>query len=186
MKYFVFYGLPVAAFLLVLYFLPLQVKVKGKKEQENISLEIEINIFFVNIIKFALNLLNESRNMTFKVLGINLKGGKGQKSLLGKKTDEFNIDIRRINILDIFQLLKDILKRTTVDKFYIALRIGMEDAACTAISTGSLWGIVYTSLMPLYNNARFLYPPEVHIMPLYGERTFEGNLICIFKSRCGN
>jgi hypothetical protein len=186
MKYFVFYGLPIVALLIALYFLPLQVIIKGKKERENISLEIEINIFFVNLIKFALNQLGKSKSMIFRILCIDLKGKEGQNDFLGKKSDGLNIDIRSINFLDLLQVLKDVLKGTAVDKFYIALRIGMEDAACTAISTGSLWGIVYTSLMPIYNNAKFLYPPEVHITPVYGEEIFEGNLICIFRSRCGN
>lgn len=185
MKY-ISFGLLVFIFLVALYFLPLKVKVKSRKEGGTISLEIEINIFFVKLLRFNLHSFEGSKSSVLKVLGINLNIEKRGKDLYKKSGESLGISAKNMDFFEILRIFKDMLKGTVVYRFYLAIKVGLEDAAYTAILTGSLWGMVYTAIMPFYNNAKFLNPPEVHIMPIYGENRVEGDLICIFKTRCGN
>ncbi|MBE3592569.1 MAG: DUF2953 domain-containing protein [Thermoanaerobacter sp.] len=175
-------------FLILLYFLPLKIKVKANKEEKNISLEIAANIFFVNFLTFKLQKESEKEKLYFKIFGIQIPKSAGTKKLKRtKKKRKFStLDIGYKDFFKIIEFLKDVLKDTIVYKFYLNLKIGLEDAARTAILNGTLWGIIYTALMPIYNNATFINAPEVYITPYYGQKKLEGNLICIFKITCGN
>jgi len=175
-------------FLILLYFLPLKIKIKANKEEKNISLEIAANIFFVNFLTFKLQKEPEKEELYFKIFGIQILKNAGTKKLeRTKKERKFStLDIGYKDFFKIIEFLKDVLKDTIVYKFYLNLKIGLEDAAWTAILNGSLWGIIYTALMPIYNNATFTNAPEVYITPYYGQNKLEGNLICIFKITCGN
>lgn len=175
-------------FLILLYFLPLKIKIKANKEEKNISLEIASNIFFVNFLTFKLQKEPEKEEFYFKIFGIQILKSAGTKKLeRTKKERKFStLDIGYKDFFKIIEFLKDVLKDTIVYKFYLNLKIGLEDAAWTAILNGSLWGIIYTALMPIYNNATFTNAPEVYITPYYGQNKLEGNLICIFKITCGN
>ncbi|HHW56655.1 MAG TPA: DUF2953 domain-containing protein [Clostridia bacterium] len=181
-------------FLILLYFLPLKIKIKVDKEEKNISLEIETNIFFVNFLFIRFSFISGKEELFFRVLGIPFvkrKRTKEAKKKGEKKEDDkyfFSnlLDLEYRDFFKIIDLLKDILRNTVVYKFYLSIKIGLEDAAWTAILSGSLWGIVYTALMPIYNNATFTTLPEVYINPCYGQNMIEGNLICIFRVTCGN
>ncbi|MBZ4655659.1 MAG: hypothetical protein JG759_207 [Thermoanaerobacter sp.] len=175
-------------FLILLYFLPLKIKIKANKEEKNISLEIVTNIFFVNFLTFKLQKEPEKEELYFKVLGVKILKSTGAKKLeRTKKEGKFSaLDIEYNDFFKIIELLRDVLKDTVVYKFYLNVKIGLEDAAWTAILSGSLWGVIYTALMPIYNNATFTTAPELYITPCYGQNKLEGNLICIFKITCGN
>ncbi|WP_028991915.1 DUF2953 domain-containing protein [Thermoanaerobacter thermocopriae] len=175
-------------FLILLYFVPIKIKLKAYKEEKNISLEITTNIFLVNFLTIKIQKENEKEQLDFKIFGIKMHKSEDAQKLnrLNKEKKFSTLDIRCEDFFKIIEFLKDMLKDAIVHKFYLNIRIGLEDAAWTAILSGFLWGIVYQALMPIYNNATFTAAPEVHITPSYGQNMLEGNLICIFKISCGN
>lgn len=175
-------------FLILLYFLPLKIRIKANKEEKNISLEIKVNIFSLNFLSFTLQKEPETEKLYLKVLGIQIIKNAGIRKLnKTKKSGKIlTLDMGYKDFLKILGFLKNMLKSTIVYKFYLNLKVGLEDAAWTAILNGSLWGIIYTALMPIYNNATFTNAPEVYIIPYYGRNKLDGNLICIFKITCGN
>lgn len=138
-----------------------------------------------------LNLYNADFNVkgTFKLTWIKIKliqreitQNKEVKKEESKKKNEFNIK----NVFKIISLLIEswpylkrvlnaILKSTSIEKFSLNLKIGLDDAVDTVRITGYLWALA--SLINIMHN---IY---VSIQPDFQKEHLEGNLIIDIKIR---
>jgi hypothetical protein len=89
---------------------------------------------------------SEAKKIWIKVLRINFARSEGQKRerVSTKKPRLPLFDVRKVDFFEILRVLKDMLKGTVVYRLYLNIKIGLENTACTAILTGSLWGWQYS------------------------------------------
>ena len=118
------------------------------------------------------------------------KGKASRKKSSSSKNEEVLFTDKIINMNQKLMAYYDIYVKTSkltkkyfnVKKFVVNITVGTGDAALTAVSAGSLWGIVYNFIGALGN---FLYidNPDVTITPDYNETEFKSDAECIISTR---
>ncbi len=96
------------------------------------------------------------------------------------------IDLFNSNKIMIYEMSKSIKKSIVIRKLRLNIDEGFNDAAFTSIVYGIINSVIYTLIVPVYCNIKFLSKPFISINPHFGENILKSDFDCILDFRYGN
>ena len=121
---------------------------------------------------------------------------KGLFSLIksgGKNVDRYQVSIELIgrfikkafsNYKNYVNYLSYLYSRLNVLKFHAVSRVGLDDAAATAIASCTLHNLL-SMLAFIINSKKRVYSQKIEVSPIYNKYCFELDLNCIIEIRIG-
>ncbi|QJW48474.1 DUF2953 domain-containing protein [bacterium BFN5] len=84
------------------------------------------------------------------------------------------------------KFMHSIIKSIYCEKFYWKTTFGLEDAAATAILSGTLWSVKAMILTFLQKRTNFKTRPVIRVQPIFDQNKIEVDFQCIFSIKLGN
>lgn len=179
-------------FLISLSYVTADIQIHRIKEDDNILIIIKL-LFGIIRLKFEIPYIDILLNRNLKP-GIKAKGRVDTKKRKGiaKSKGWFSFERIKDKYVHIKELKKQyesavkyIIKKTRVDLFKWYTRLGLDDAAATAITTGILWSLKSSVCCLLSANTQ----PQnilINVVPDYSMPVFETEIHCIIRIKIAN
>ena len=198
MKWFFF----VWAFLLISFLLThVKIIIEYKKSEQNDHIHLELKFLFdLLALKFDIPVLK----MTSFLEGAQVKmqaspagpaendaepaQSRGGLFLTPRKVKKGLELINRIKLRahDVQEVAKFTLSKLKCEKFEWHTRVGVGDAASTAMVTGLFWGVKTTLFGAFAHYIALRTTPRINVVPAYYSTEVDTRFLCIFRYRIGN
>lgn len=89
------------------------------------------------------------------------------------------------HVLGFHRWLMSTLKRTHCSQISWITKVGLDDAAETAIATGMIWGLKTSILGVLFNHIQLEAQPQLAVVPHFNQPQFKTSFDCIIMIRLG-
>ncbi len=179
---------------ILLYFMPIQIKLKIIKRNEDDAIITRMRTLYGLLnLKFELPMLD--------IVFVNGKPAlKYRAEVESNKTNKLFKRISKIfTVKDYYKIKKlfhhDAILLNTLKKYWfkhikirelsIMLKLGIYDATLTALTCGTVWAVVGTSLSIIKANLD-LTTKAIEISPVFDKEGFELETSCIINFRLGN
>lgn len=165
-----------------------------KRIDENDRIEMSLRLFGIKLLSTVVDVANLTIKDKKPVIKYEIHKAfilKFPKKTGEKKMFSFHDISRMSNLLYsnknvIYETSLNIKKSIVIRKFNLNIKEGFNDAALTSILYGIINSVVYTIVVPIYCNIRFLNKPSISISPYFGRNILESNFNCILDFRYGN
>ncbi|SCY99123.1 DUF2953 domain-containing protein [Alkaliphilus peptidifermentans] len=164
-----------------------------KKNSRN-EIVITLKLLF-GLIKYRLEipfveLMKSERYYSFIQLNSNID--IADKKVIKEPSDaalnfnELNLIYKKVmHLYEKYKIInKYIMEKLVIDQFMWVTEVGVEDAAITAIATGTLW-MLKSNIFNLINRKVSLEDFNINVLPVYGIDKFETSLDCIIRLKIG-
>jgi len=170
-------------------FFPFYISIKLKRKKENDKIQVNF-LLFKGLIKFGyeipfIDIINKKGKTSLEVQN-KKEVGEGENDI-NKKKNIVSVE-KLIDIIDeiyenkhiIISIHNYLYKKIEITKLNLETKIGLGDAALTAVSTGIVWSLKST-LISCILNLKKIKNINLEVVPAYNNTTLEIYLDCIIK-----
>lgn len=175
-----------------------KVIIEYKKSEENDHIHLELQFLFgLIVLKFDLPVLKmttflEGASVKMKASSeteatepAQVQGGFFLSPRKVKKLLEF-INRIKLRAHDLQEVAKFTLSKFKCEQFEWYTRVGVGDAASTAMVTGLFWGVKTTLIGVITRYITLRTTPRINVVPAYYSTEVDTRFLCIFRYRIGN
>ncbi|MGC4376088.1 DUF2953 domain-containing protein [Fictibacillus sp. Mic-4] len=182
----------IIVFFFVLLFSKLTVQVYFSREKNNDHLRIKLRLW--GILSYTQEIPIIKFDPKDKAVVLKQEKHAGQKTIAENKK---KITIAEIidgieqfkrfltHIAGFYTIIKRFLQKVTVKNIEWHSRIGLGDAASTAIAAGAMWGVKGNALGMLYRLVKVKGRPNLSVHPLFQGTTVQTRMSCMISFRIG-
>ncbi|SNR87239.1 Protein of unknown function [Anaerovirgula multivorans] len=194
-NYFIFAIVLLMGLIVVLSFLNIKIEVRVIREDNNDEVNVSISLLndllkyrmvipFIDIFNGYNNLLKAHMHGQAEVGDDNALADHAEEK--GFNLNEMKILIEKAEVLyrNYHNIISYVMKKIIISKVQWETKIGVEDAAGTAILTGALWGIK-SSIILFFKNKFNLNNIYVNVTPYYVSKKFAMTFNCIVTLKIG-
>ncbi|MEW9671057.1 DUF2953 domain-containing protein [Ammoniphilus sp. 3BR4] len=192
----------VCAILWILFLLThVKIVIQYKKSEENDHIHLELQFLFGFIVlKFDIPVLKITsllegapvKMKTSSEASAQEKTEPGQAQggffLTPRKVKRFLEFMNQIKLRahDLQEVAKFVLSKFKCERFEWYTRVGVGDAASTAMVTGLFWGVKTTLVGAITRYIALRTTPRINVVPAYYTTEMDTRFLCIFRYRIGN
>lgn len=174
-------GILIIIFLIVLL-VPFYISIKLERKKEHDHIQIKF-LFLKGYLNFKidipfLDITEKDNNFFIKILK-KKKGRKKEEVISIKKVIE-NINEYKKYTYILSRIQNYLTKKVKIKKIIWKTKLGLDDAAITAILTGTLWSIK-NNILFFVTNCYKTKEVKVDITPYFNEKVFEIHFNCIIR-----
>ncbi len=175
----------------LLLFLPFYINLKICKQEKDDNIEIRF-MFIKGLINIKVKLpfietVNMEDGLAFKILE-KFESGKKEKNVSSKK-DIITLE----NIIEKIEKIKEYHEKfsdaiyyindsISITKMFWETRLGLGDAALTAVVSGGIWSIKGL-FFSFFLKDKEIKNPKINVIPEFNKKTFDIDFDCIIKMR---
>ncbi|GAA3405322.1 DUF2953 domain-containing protein [Paenibacillus hodogayensis] len=168
-------------------------KVRFSRVQGDDSLTVEVKgLYGLVRYRYAVPTMNwTSDGLQVKTKNSNLRGepaGEERKVNITRETvEQFFHKTKELlaYTLRLAEWARNVQARVVCTDIRWSTRVGLEDAADTAITVGVLWGLKTSALGFLFRHIRLEAKPELSIDPMFNRMHFSTEALCLMKIKAG-
>ncbi|AFK86898.1 MULTISPECIES: DUF2953 domain-containing protein [Thermoanaerobacterium] len=168
--------------------------VNYKRIDENDRVELSLKIFGIRLMNVVVDIVNftlkDNRPVikyeVHKAFFLKFPQKSEKRKMLSLHDVHRIIDLFNSNKIMIYEMSKSIKRSIVIRKLRLNIDEGFNDAAFTSIVYGIINSVIYTLIVPVYCNIKFLTKPYISINPHFGENILKSDFDCILDFRYGN